>query len=69
MAVHLDEEGKVVKGGIALVKDAIAAWAKMDGRFDAMTVWGLCRELEGDYTRAVDVEDVLRAMGVDAGDV
>ena len=38
VAIHLDEDGKVVKGGIVLVEDAVAAWAKRDGNFDAMTV-------------------------------
>lgn len=67
VADHFDE-GKVVKGDLVLVEDAVAAWAKRDGNFDAETV---CRvhveSLKGEYARVVKVEDVLREMGLEAG--
>jgi nicotinamidase-related amidase len=40
VADHVGESGEVVKGDVILVDDAVAAWAKKGGKFDAETVHG-----------------------------
>ncbi|KAH7364754.1 putative isochorismatase family hydrolase [Rhexocercosporidium sp. MPI-PUGE-AT-0058] len=66
VADHVDVEGRVVKGDLVVVEDAVAAWAKRGGKFDAETVCAVHVEsLKGEYARAVKVADVLAEMGLE----
>lgn len=61
VADHVDEEGKVVKGDIVLVEDAVATWAK--GRFDAETVHAVNVEsLRDEFARVVALDQVLKEI-------
>ncbi|KAG4441795.1 hypothetical protein IFR05_002719 [Cadophora sp. M221] len=64
VADHVDAEGRVVKGDLVVVEDAVAAWAKHGGKFDAETVCAVHLEsLKGEYARVVRAADVLAEMG------
>lgn len=62
---HIGEDGKVVKGDIVLVEDAVAAWAKHGGKFDAETVHGVSVEsLRGEFARVTTTDLVLKEIGL-----
>ncbi|KAL5320374.1 hypothetical protein ACEPPN_011175 [Leptodophora sp. 'Broadleaf-Isolate-01'] len=66
VADHVDAEGRVVKGDLVVVEDAVAAWAKHGGKFDAETVCAVHLEsLKGEFARVVRVADVLAEMGLE----
>jgi nicotinamidase-related amidase len=61
VADHIDGEGKVVKGDIVLVEDAVATWAK--GRFDAETVHAVNVEsLRDEFARVVTLDEALKEI-------
>lgn len=62
---HVGEDGKVVRGDIVLVEDAVAAWAKHGGRYDAEAVHGVSVEsLRGEFARVVTTDLVLKEIGL-----
>lgn len=60
----MGEGGKLIKGDIVVVEDAVAAWEKKGGKFDAETVHGVHIEcLRGEFARVVDTKGVLKELG------
>ena len=64
VADHVDEDSKLVKGDIFVVEDAVAAWEKKGGKFDAETVHGVHIEcLRGEFAKVVDTKSLLKELG------
>ena len=66
VADHVGEDGRLVKGDIVVVDDAVAAWEKKGGKFDAETVHGVQIEcLRGEFAQVLDTKGVLKELGIE----
>ena len=62
---YVNGEEESVRGDIVLIEDAVAAWAKHGGSYDAETVHGVHVEsLRGEFARVVTTVEALKELRI-----